>query len=270
MFKGTKISKLLLSLVMGAMVFTGCGNKAATTTANNDSTKKDKVIRVGTSGEYLPWTFKEGGELKGFEIDVWNEIGKRTGYKVEFKVSKFSGLFGMLDAGQIDTIAHQISTTPQRKEKYDFTETYAYSGYSFAVKKDSSYNKVEDLKGKKIGVSLGGNGEKSIKDMNQQKGLNLDIITYDTVAVEKDAEIGRVDASFLGTVKAKSAIEKGNMNLRLIDSQFVYEINQYPFKKDENKEVIEAVNKAIKAMHEDGTLSKLSQKWFGLDTTKKQ
>lgn len=111
MFKGTKISKLLLSLVMGAMVFTGCGNKAATTTANNDSTKKDKVIRVGTSGEYLPWTFKEGGELKGFEIDVWNEIGKRTGYKVEFKVSKFSGLFGMLDAGQIDTIAHQISTT---------------------------------------------------------------------------------------------------------------------------------------------------------------
>lgn len=270
MFKKSKMTKVLLSLIMGAVFFSGCGNNTATTTASNDANKKEKIVRVGTSGEYYPWTFKEGGDLKGFEIDAWNEIGKRTGYKVEFKVSKFSGLFGMLDAGQIDTIAHQVSTTPERKQKYDFSETYAYSGYSFAVKKDSSYNKVEDLKDKKIAVALGGNGEKALKDMNQQKGLNFNIITYDSVAYEKEAEIGRVDASFTGTVKAKSAIEKGKMNLRLIDSQFVYETNQYPFKKGENKDMLAAVNKAIKDMNGDGTLSKLSQKWFGLDTTKKQ
>lgn len=269
MLKGKKLITLALSIVMGTLLFSGCSNKAATTTT--ESSKPEKVIKVGTSGEYSPWTFKENGDLKGFEIDVWNEIGKRAGYKVEFKTSKFSGLFGMLDAGQIDTIAHQISTTPQRREKYDFSETYAYSGYSFAVKKDSNFNKVEDLKGKKVGVSLGGNGEKSLKEMNEKFALNLNIITYDTVAVEKDVEIGRVDASFLGTVKAKSTIDKEKMNLKLIDSKYVYEVNQYPFKKESSsKEKIEAINKAIKSMHEDGTLTKLSQKWFGLDTTKKQ
>ncbi|GAA3640656.1 transporter substrate-binding domain-containing protein [Asaccharospora irregularis] len=49
----------------------------------------------------------------------------------------------------------------------------------------------------------------------------------------------------------------------------MYEINQYPFRKEEKSEaIIKDVNKAIKEMHEDGTFTELSNKWFGLDTTK--
>ncbi len=272
MLEKKKFFSLVLSIAIGGTILAGCGSSQSKTanTANDSKGKSEKAIIVGTSPDYYPWCYTEGGKLQGFEIDVWNEIGKRADYKIEFKQSKFSGLFGMLDNSQIDTIAHQISTTPQRKEKYDFSETYAYSGYSFVIKKDSNYSKVEDFKGKKIGCTLGGNGEKTLKDLDKEKGLNLNIATYDQTPMEKDVEMGRLDAAWIGTVKAKTVIEKEKMNLKLYDPKYVFEINQYPFRKDDkNKQKIQDVNKAIKAMNEDGTLTKLSMKWFGLDTTKK-
>jgi putative S-methylcysteine transport system substrate-binding protein len=263
--RGLVIS-VLITLV-AALLLSGCSKETSSKVQDGE-----KVIRVGTSGEYFPWCFKKDDVLQGFEIDVWNEIGKRAGYKIEYKVSKFSGLFGMLDADQIDTIAHQISTTAQRREKYDFSETYAYSAYQFVVKKDSTMNKPADFGGKKVGCVLGGNGEKTLRELNDKHNLNLTIVTYDGTPMEKDVEMGRLDAAWLGAVKADTTIKKGNLDLRLAQSSTgVFEINQYPFTKDEkNKTIIEAVNKAINAMHKDGTFTRLSTKWFGIDTTKQQ
>ncbi|CQR73767.1 putative amino-acid-binding protein YxeM precursor [Sporomusa ovata DSM 2662] len=262
-------SIVILFTALIAMVFfaAGCGSQSTGTETKQQAAK---VIRVGTSGEYYPWCFKKDDKLQGFEIDVWNEIGKRAGYSVEFKVSKFSGLFGMLDAGQIDTIAHQISTTEERRKKYDFSETYAYSAYQFVVKKDSSLNNLEDFKGKKVGVVLGGNGEKTLRDLDKNKEIT--ITTYDGTPMEKDVEMGRLDAAWLGAIKAQTTIEQGNLNLKLASAKTgVFEINQYPFTKEEkNKQLILDVNKAIKSMQEDGTLSQISMKWFKTDTTKKQ
>lgn len=265
---GKRMIAIILSAVFAmALLVTGCGSQSANTDAKQTAAK---VIKVGTSGEYYPWCFKKDDKLQGFEIDVWNEIGKRAGYNVEFKVSKFSGLFGMLDAGQIDTIAHQISTTAERQKKYDFSETYAYSAYQFVVKKDSSLDKLEDFKGKKVGVVLGGNGEKTLRDLDKNK--EIIITAYDGTPMEKDVEMGRLDGAWLGAIKAQTTIEQGNLNLKLANAQTgVFEINQYPFTKEEkNKQLIADVNKAIKAMHEDGTLSQISMKWFKTDTTKKQ
>ena len=70
-----KISLVILSLIIIILSFIGCSSKN-----NNpvvDSSNNNKTITVGTSGTYYPFTFLEGGELKGFEVDVWNEIGKR-------------------------------------------------------------------------------------------------------------------------------------------------------------------------------------------------
>lgn len=63
-------------------------------------------MTVGIEGDFYPFCFTENDESKGFEIDVLNEIGKRAGYKVEYVVSDFTGLFGMLDSGEIDTVGH--------------------------------------------------------------------------------------------------------------------------------------------------------------------
>lgn len=264
-----KIIAILSCLMIGATMLVGCSSSNEKSEEESNSDSKNKLI-VGVSTEYYPWCFKENDENKGFEVDVWKEIGKRTGYDIEFQTAKFSGLVGMLDAEKIDTVAHQMSTTEERREKYDFTETYAYSKYKFIVPKDSQISKIEDVKGMKVGCVLGGNGEKTIKDLNEKYDLDLEIVTYDGVPMEQDVVDGRIDVAWLSEVKAKTTIEQGKLALKIADIDTgVYEINQYPFRKeDASKERIEKVNEAITSMHEDGTFSELSDKWFGLDTTK--
>lgn len=263
-----KLIAILATVIVGTSVLMGCSNKTKEATTTNVE-GKEKLV-VGVSTEYFPWCFKENDTSKGFEVDVWNEIGKRTGYEIEFQTAKFSGLMGMLDAGKVDTVAHQMSTTEERKAKYDFSDTYAYSKYKFIVPKDGSITKMEQLKGEKVGCVLGGNGEKTLNEINEKENLQLEIITFDGVPMEKDVENGRLDAAWLSEVKAKTTIEQGNLNLKISDIDTgVYEINQYPFRKEEkNKEIIEKVNEAINKMHEDGTLTETSEKWFRLDTTK--
>ncbi|MEG2337919.1 MAG: transporter substrate-binding domain-containing protein [Clostridium sp.] len=259
------ISIMMMSLLL---IFTLASCSSTKETVSNT---EGKIIKVGISGEYFPWCFKKDDKSQGFEVDMWDEIGKRSDYKIEYTVSKFSGLIGMLDSGKIDTVAHQISVTPERLEKYDFTEVYAYSGYSLVVKEDSQFKSLQDFKGKKVGCVLGGNGEKTLRKLNEDNKLGLTIVTYDGTPMEKDVELGRIDAAWYGSIKAKTTIEKEKLKLKLMESNHVAEINKYPFVKVEknsaNKDKIEAVDKAIKSMREDGTLKNLSMKWFNEDIT---
>ena len=88
--------------------------------------------------------------------------------------------------------------------------------------------------------------------------------------MEQDVENGRLDLAWLSEIKAKTTIEQGGLKLKVADVDTgVYEINQYPFRKEEaSKERLEKVNAVIKEMHEDGTFTELSNKWFEIDTTK--
>ncbi|AFS79563.1 amino acid ABC transporter amino acid-binding protein YxeM [Gottschalkia acidurici 9a] len=267
------ISTLLLACQSDNKVEQSSKNIEKTDNNKNDEANKSdlkKNIIVGTSASYYPWAFQKDNELHGFEIDIWNEIATRNDYSIGFQISKFSGLVGMLDAGQITTIAHQMSITDDRLEKYYFSEPYAYSYYDFAVKKDSSLKTIEDLKGKTVGCWLGGNGEKTIRDINEKEKLNLNIKTYDGVPIESEVALGRLDASWQGEIKTLSTIEEGNLNLKMMGIKPFYEINAYPFlKNDDSKKLQEEISKTIKEMHEDGTLKKLSEKWFSIDTTTK-
>lgn len=259
---------LILLVCMMAFTLAACGGKEQAADAKETKTEKTKVV-VGTSASYNPWAYQEKDEVKGFEIDVWNEIAKRNNYELDFKLGKFSGLVGMLDAGEIDTVAHQMSITPEREEKYLFSEPYAYSYYDLFVKDGSTYKTKDDLKGLKVGCWLGGNGEATLRKINDEHGLNFEIVTFDGASIENEVVIGRLEALWQGEIKTKTTIETNKLALHQLNEKLVYEINAYPFRKDDaGKKLSEEVTATIKAMREDGTLSKLSNKWFKIDTTK--
>ncbi len=262
-----KMKRIIVLLLICTLAFglTACGTNETTNQSKNEG--KRKVV-VGTSASYIPWAFQENDEVKGFEIDVWKEIAKRNDYDLEFKLGQFSGLVGMLDAGDIDTVAHQMSITPEREEKYYFSEPYAYSYYDLFVAEDSNYKTKEDLRGKKVGCWLGGNGEATLRQINEEYDLGLDIVTYDGVSIEEELMIGRIDALWQGEIKTKTVIEENDLAIRQLNEKLTYEINAYPFRKDEEGEKLaKEVTEAIKSMREDGTLKKLSEKWFNIDTT---
>lgn len=103
------------------------------------------------SGRYFPFTFVKQDELQGFEVDVWNEIGKRNDYKVEFVTANFSGLLGLLETGRIDTISNQITITDARKAKYLFSDPYVIDSAQITVRKGNEAIKgIDDLAAKPL------------------------------------------------------------------------------------------------------------------------
>ena len=225
-----------------------------------------QTVKVGMSGRYFPFTFSKQDKLQGFEVDVWNEIAKRSDYKVEYVTSNFSGLFGMLEAGHIDTISNQITITEARSAKYAFTTPYVIDGVQITVRKGrDDIQGFEDLKGKKVAVNLGSNFEQVLRKFDTKNEIN--IITYDS-GLEQDVALGRADAFIMDRVSSVQLIKKAGLPLQLAGQPFEEIQNAMPFLNKPSQLVIrDQTNKALAEMKADGTLTKISVKWFDTDIT---
>ncbi|WBW95508.1 amino acid ABC transporter substrate-binding protein [Oceanirhabdus sp. W0125-5] len=257
---------ILLMAVLMVLGVASCGKK-------NDGVankqERNKIV-IGMSGGYKPYTFlNENDELQGFDVDVWKEIGARLDSEIEFNRADFSGLFGMLDNGQLNTIANQITVTKEREEKYIFTEAYVYYGAQLlSHKDDNSIKSLEDLKGKKVGVSLGSNYENMIREFDT--GNEIEVVTYDGSGLYHDLSLGRIDAVLMDKLSGLTVIEESDLDIKLAGEPIQELINAFPFvKSDDNEKLVEEINKVMKEMKNDGTLTEISLKWFPIDITKK-
>lgn len=238
---------------------------AATVQAAVDTAATE--VKVGMSGRYFPFTFVKQDKLQGFEVDMWDEIGKRNDYKIEYVTSNFSGLFGLLETGRIDTISNQITMTDERKAKYLFADPYVIDGAQITVRKgNDSIKGVDDLAGKTVAVNLGSNFEQLLRQYDKDGKINIK--TYDT-GIEHDVALGRADAFVMDRLSALELIKKTGLPLELAGEPFETIQNAWPFVDNEKgRKLQEEVNKALAEMRADGTVEKISVKWFGADITK--
>lgn len=227
----------------------------------------DDVIKVGMSGGYFPFTFVEQDTLKGFEVDVMEAVAEEMGVEVEFVTANFSGLFGMLESGRIDTIANQITITEERADKYVFSEPYVYDGAQVVVKAgNDEIDGVEDLKGKTVAVNLGSNYEQLLRELPYAD--QIDIRTYES-NIEQDTALGRVDAFVMDRVSASQVIKEKPLPLALAGEPFSRIRNALPFRDTEaGRALRDRMDAALAALREAGTLKAISEHWFGTDITR--
>lgn len=223
-------------------------------------------VKVGMSGRYFPFTFSKNDQLQGFEVDVWNEIAKRNDYEVKFVTASFSGLFGMLETGRVDTISNQITISPERLAKYAFSQPYVYDGAQIVVRRgNDSIQKMADLSGKKVAVNLGSNFEQILRQ--QPNADAITIVTYDT-NIEQDVALGRMDAFVMDRVSSAQLIKESPLPLQLAGDPIDTIENAMPFlNTPQQVKLRDEVDVALTAMKADGTLAAISQKWFDADIT---
>ena len=227
---------------------------------------QDETLSVGMSGGYFPFTFVQQDELQGFEVDVMNAVGEEAGLEVTFDTMSFSGLIGALQAGRIDTIANQITITPDREAAFAFTQPYVIDGAQVVTKEgNEEIAGVEDLRGKTVAVNLGSNFEQLLRDLPYAD--EIDIRTYES-NIEQDTALGRVDAFVMDRVSSAQVIQESPLPLELAGQPFSEIRNALPFRDDEEGRALrDRVDEALTALKEDGTLSEISQKWFDSDIT---
>lgn len=263
--------KKIFTLILTSMLLVGCTAKDSGAAKNGendtllDKVKKAGVIKIGTEGTYAPFTYYDStGTLTGFDIDIANEIANRLGVKAEYVETKWDGMFAGLDAERFDAIANQVGIKAERQEKYDFSDPYIVSKAVLIVNKDNTDIKTFDnLKGKKSAQSLTSNladiARKYGAEIVQSDGFNqsIDLLTSKRV----DATVND-SLSFYDLNK-----QKPDLGVKIVAEYENADKCGIMFRKN-NKELVDAVNKALADMKSDGTYLKISEKWFGTDVSK--
>jgi polar amino acid transport system substrate-binding protein len=250
-----------------------------------DRIQASGVLRSPYPDIWPPAVIKnDKGDLDGFDVEVLREIGRRIGVKIDYVVNPDSSIITWEEQtsgqwqGKYDIVVNSMTPTAKRAEHVAFPVSYYYGIGVLAVNRNNAEIKTPaDASGKRIGVLKASIYEKYLQ--REELGIvgippvtykidNPQIIEFVHEEEAYDA-LSKGDGSIDGTVNSLQIILeliKQGRPLRVI-GQPLYRVPQSVAILPGDEEFAALLKKTVEDMHADGTLSKLSMKWFDYDFT---
>ena len=224
------------------------------------------VVRVGTEGTYPPFSYADPktGDLTGFDIEVIRAVAQRAGWDLKFTKGAFDSLFPALDAGRVDLLADQITINPDRSAHYLFSTPYTYShGVIVTAADNHDITTLADLKGRTAAQSQTSNWTQVAKDA----GADVKYVDGLDQAAALLAQ-GRVDATVNDNIAVLDYLATSGSKKIKIAGSAGNEVSKqaFAFRKSDTK-LRDQANQALAALTKDGTLARISQKYFRADVT---
>ena len=272
MKKMTKFAAMAAALCLGAALLAGCAgaadNGAADNGADNGAAANPEAttLIVGLDNAYPPYGFiGDDGNLTGFDIDLATEVAKRNGWNLELEAIDWDAKDALLGQGTINCIWNGF-TMEGREKDYAFSDPYMLNEQVVVVKKDAGIKDLEGLAGKTVITQADSAALDVLEDEDGQKAL------ADTFADGKVQTISDYNNAFMqlesGTVDAVAC------DLSIADYQMAAKPDMFVkleplstenyavgFAKDGDTAMVDAVNKTLKEMYDDGTIAQLCEKW---------
>jgi polar amino acid transport system substrate-binding protein len=220
---------------------------------------EDGKFTFAASGEFKPFSYMEGTEMTGYDIDVGNAVAEELGLEPVQEKYKFASIVEGVKTGRFDAAVASHTITPEREEEVAFSIPYYYSGPQIFVQPGSDIETAEDLEGKNIAVSKGSTYQNTAKEYTDDINLYDSDVTA-LAALEKDKH----DAVITDFVTGKEAIGAG---LEIEAKELLGRSEQAIAVSKDNPELLEAINAALETLRENGTLKEISQEYFGEDIT---
>ena len=241
---------------IGAMVLAGALGLGS-------SVSSAETYKVALDGTFAPHAMpKMSGGVEGFNVDLANEIGKRLGAKMDITAAQWSGLLPGMQAGTYDFLVAPTTLTESRSKSMLFTEGYLNTDYQFVVKKGAPAMKsLTDFKGKVIAVNKGASYDKWARGLADKIGWKVESYGTNTDAIQAVIS-GRAFANVAGNTVSAWAVKK-NPQIALSFVHSTGKVFSMPFRKD-SRALRNKVENAIECMKLDGTMAKMSEKWFGV------
>jgi L-cystine transport system substrate-binding protein len=230
-----------------------------------DAVRRSGLLRVALTETNPPWNFLRGGTRPaGYDVDVAHEVARRIHVaKVTFVGSDFAALIGGVRADKFDIVISGQTITARRREQVDFSRPYALNSVALFVRRgNDSIRRMQDLAGKRIGVSEGTVqaefARTHIRDAQVKAYQNAILALTDLSWGRSDAVlVSRFQGTYLATRQGLAVVPAGPI-LHTYALSMSFRKGSPAFKH--------AVDDAIDAMIRDGTLSMISRRWLnGLD-----
>ncbi|MER6280518.1 ABC transporter substrate-binding protein [Streptomyces sp900105245] len=238
--------------------------------------KKASTVRVATDVPYPPFEMfvKEGGtELTGLDYDLGQALGAKLGVRFVFTPQKFDGIVPALQAGKFDAAISAITDNKERQQVVDFID-YSQSGSGVLVA-DGNPEKIatlDDLCGQKVAVQAATNQLKLLKSRQSactDKGKGK--IDVQTFPKDSDAQLALRSGKVVAQVLTKPA---AGWTAKTADAGKAFDLVEDPaapggYNASPNgiavskrlPELSTAIQKALQALIDDGTVKKIYDKY---------
>ncbi len=284
-FKG--FAALILILSLSAISFTGCAKSgenpdSSSADAQSESANSENVtvVKVVTNNNYYPLTYLDDtGVLAGYAIDVAKLVDEALPqYKFDIEPSSGDAILLGLERGTYDQAIGGFYWNPEREEKFIYPEFDGGGIIGVVVRnEDADVKNLSDIaeKGLRVAPTMAGGG--IIGPLNDYNEENKDKpIKFDTIDSRTAADIwqGVLDGRYDADVENKhtwnqvvSADAGKKFKDGLTFNSFTV-VKSYDLFNKNQQELADAYSEVIRSLKADGTLSKLSEKWFGEDLFK--
>ena len=259
---------IALLVLITALSACGSDKKAAndaTTTSVAAGTLPDlggKSVTVTVENAYVPFNYinKDTKKAEGWDYDAWNEICKKLNCKADFKQAAWDGMIQAVSDGQFDAAADGITITDDRKKIVDFSDGYIKVEQRLMVKKgESRFATLDDFKNGTfaVGTQTGTtNYDAAVKAWGKDR-----VKAFNDFPLAVQALLnGDVDAVIIDDTAGQGYVGADSEKLDLIAGDIKSDELGFIFPK--GSDLVDPVNQALAAMRSDGTLDKISGKYF--------
>lgn len=224
---------------------------------------KRGTLRVGTTVDYKPFTYKEAEEYKGYDMEVAKLIAEELGVKLEIVPTTWKTMLEDLNKDKYDIAMGGITRTIKRQIEAEMSNPYLIFGKCYLVRKgeEAKYNSIEAVNKPevRVGVNIGGTNEVFADTYLTKANIiryknNLDV----PVAVENN----EVDVMITETPEAIT-YEKNNSKLEgaLVESPLTKSQMGYIVKKDEIH-LLNTLNFILNELEVRGEITKLKKDYL--------
>ena len=223
------------------------------------------TLRVGMTGDYLPFTFfdKATSTFKGFDVDVAEALGKALGVKVEYVRTAWPQLSADFDTGRFDMAMGGISITPERQARGLFSTPVMREGKT-PIARCADRSKFEtlaeiDRPGVRVIVNPGGTNERFARAHLKNAEIKVygdNVTIFDEIA-KGDADLMMTDAS---ETRYQQKLHPGVLCAVHPDHPFDFAEKAYWLQRDEALK--DFVDQWLHMSMEDGNFRKIYAAWF--------
>jgi cyclohexadienyl dehydratase len=230
-----------------------------------DDIIKRGTLRVGMTGDYLPFTSldKATQKFRGFDVDMAEALGKALGVKVEFVQTAWPTMMKDFEADDFDMVMGGVSITLDRQKKGYFSTPIMREGKT-PIARCSDKGKYDtlaeiDKPATHVIVNPGGTNERfaraNIKSA-EIRVYNDNVTIFDQIA-KGDADVMMTDAS---ETRYQQKLHPGVLCAVHPDKPFDFAEKAYWLQRD--MALKDFVDQWLHIAHENGSYQKIYAGWF--------
>jgi polar amino acid transport system substrate-binding protein len=263
-----------------AMLSIACSTAALHAGEVLDRIEAAGVVTVATDANWAPQSFvNDKNEMDGFDVDVAKAIAERLGVKAEFVTPGWDIITAGNWQGRWDMHVGSMTPTQERAKVFDFPAIYYYTPAAVAVHQDSTAGSLVDLNGKVIGTTTASTFEAYANQDLVLDAAGAPAFSYEFKPAEvksyansstafDDLRLGdgvRLDA-VVSSLPAILDAEKAGYPIKQLGAPVFFEPLAVAIELGD-AELDAKIAQSVADMKADGTLSQLSEKWYGVDYT---